>query len=105
MNFKLGDIVRIDEPESFQPHFWNRSFKIIDLEPTGYSRHPWLVVEVIGEPIKFRRRRLGRITSRFFYYEESEITKFEITEDGQKDLILVKREGEVILKNIKKHGF
>lgn len=106
MGFKIGDIVRVEEPVSFQPHLWNRTFKIVEdnhirfsyiESQKEYGWHPWLVVEVMGEPIRVRGRRYG------VGDDDIEIIKFEITEEGQKDLILVKREEEIIPMNIKKH--
>lgn len=100
MPFKINDIVRIDEPSSFMHCYWNRSFKIVDMEYIGDNKeYPWwFIVEVIGEPIITKRK--GSLQYRF---GDRIIRKFSITEEAQKDLILVKREGEVIGKHIKKH--
>lgn len=101
MTFNINDIIRIDEPISFMPCYWNRSFKIVDMEYVGDNKeYPWwFIVEVIGEPIIIERGNI-HIRNR---YGDKIIRKFSITEEAQKDLILVKREGELIGKHIKKH--
>jgi hypothetical protein len=91
MKYSIGDIVEIKEPNSFMPMFWNRRFKVIDVDLYELDEELWLVVEVMGEPIVVPYRSSNK-----------QVMKFSITLEGQRDLILVRRSGELIIKSIGK---
>lgn len=92
--YKIGDIVEVKEPDNFQPHFWNKRFKVMDVEGE-LNEELWLIVEVVGEPIELPRNALRR-------YGNRTVRSFSITPEGQRDLILVKRNQELIIKSIEK---
>ena len=92
MEYSIGDIVEIKEPNSFMPQFWNRRFKVIDVDVYEHDEELWLVVEVIGEPIVVPYRS-----------SDKQIMKFSIALEGQRDLILVRKSDELVIKSIGKH--
>lgn len=91
--YKVGDIVEVKEPLSFKPHYWNRQYKVIEVEGISNcgDEETWLVLEVLGEEI-IRLSRFGAMT----------IKKLSVTPEGQRNLILVRRENELIKKSIRK---
>jgi hypothetical protein len=97
MKFNKGDIVRIKEPFSFQPHYWNKSFEVIEIEEDGEER--WVIVKFVGGTIEIPRTS-SRMQNRF---GNRIIRRLYIDDNGQKDLIMVKKSDELIMKNITKH--
>ena len=102
--YKIGDIVEVKETDNFQPHFWNKRFKVIDVE-RELNEELWLIVEVVGEPIELPRKHPLIRKSIFIElrrYGNRTIRSFSVTPEGQRDLILVKRNQELIIKSIEK---
>ena len=109
--YKIGDIVEVKEPDNFQPHFWNKRFKVIDSLLVKYqnverelNEELWLIVEVVGEPIELPRKHALRSVGMELLdiYGSRTIRSFSVTPEGQRDLILVKRNQELIIKSIEK---
>ena len=96
MEYSIGDIVEVKEPDNFQPHFWNKRFKVMDVE-RELNEELWLIVEVVGEPIELPRKHPLR------RYGNRTVRSFSITPEGQRDLILVRKGQELIIKSIGKH--
>ena len=101
--YKIGDIVEVKEPDNFQPHFWNKRFKVMDVE-RELNEELWLIVEVVGEPIELPRKHALRSVGMELLdiYGNRTIRSFSVTPEGQRDLILVKRNQELIIKSIEK---